>query len=190
MRFIKFLFHETLHLVWLRATGSGVPAVSGWRTHSIYSGPYIHANAKNNGLWWLWIVLTNTFTHMHPPHFIILLLAGCYWASQWQMPVSRASAKSSPSGKWDWRVQMFKDVIKAPPTHPPQWLWHLARATFHSETSTTKPVSPGAIIYSKSTHPWSWWLGLQRGMVLGFYSKNAIITNSHITDIQTLLFIK
>lgn len=50
---------------------------------------------------------------IHPLHFIILPLAGCNQASKWQMPVSSPPEKSSPSWKWSWRVQTFKDAIKA-----------------------------------------------------------------------------
>lgn len=54
----------------------------------------------------------------------------------------------------------------------PKRLWHLADATFHTETSTTKPVSPGVIIYSKSTRPGSRWLGLQSsGVPFFFFSQ-------------------
>lgn len=66
----------------------------------------------------------------------------------------------------------------------PKRLWHLADATFHTETSTTKPVSPGVIIYSKSTTPGSWWLGLQSSGVpfFSFPSKDTTRTGSYSTD--------
>lgn len=68
---------------------------------------------------------------IHPLHFIILPLAGCYWASKWQMPVSSPPEKSSPSWKWSWRVQTFKDAIKAffLPAAMAVTLWLVPRST-------------------------------------------------------------
>lgn len=65
----------------------------------------------------------------------------------------------------------------------PKRLWHLADATFHTGTSTTKPVSPGVIIYSKSTRPGSRWLGLQSSGVpfFSFPSKDTTRTGSYST---------
>lgn len=116
MRFIKFLFHGTLHLVWLRATRSGVLAGSGWRTHSIYFGPYSISmlTQKQCAVMVMNSARKHIHTHIYPLYLIILPLAGCYWASKWQMLVSSSPEKNtSPSWKWNWRVQTFKDAIKA-----------------------------------------------------------------------------
>lgn len=94
----------------------------------------------------------------------------CYGACKWQMPVSSPPERNHHhpgGGTGEFKRSRMRLRLSS---FPPQWLWHLARATFHTETSTSKPVSPGAVIYSKWTHSWSWWLSLQSTVVPCFCS--------------------
>jgi len=131
------------------------------------------------------MVINGAHKHIPTPSFIILPLAGCYRTSKWQMPESSPAEKHHHhpgSGTGEFKRSRMRLRLSS---YPPQWLWHLARATFHTESSTTKPVSTGAIIYSKSTQPWSWWLALQSSMVpCCSCSVEATRKDSHSTEIQ------
>lgn len=143
---MKFLFCATPHLVWLRATGSRGAQGKWMRDLFTIPKPINPHKHKNNVLWLLLMMLT----HTHPLRSTFLLQTGCYQASWWQMVMSGSPEKSLPSSETGefkrsrMRLRLSSSL--------PQWLWHLTRATFHTEMSTTKPVSPGVIMFSKSTH--------------------------------------
>lgn len=151
---MKFLFCATPHLVWLRATGSR--GARGKRDLFALPKPINPLKHKNNVLWLLLMMLA----HTHPLQSTFLLQTGCYQASQWQMVVSGSPEKSPPSSETGgfkrsrMRLRLSSSLS--------QWLWHLTCATFHTETSTTKPVSPGVIMFSKSTRARQCQLTLQK----------------------------
>lgn len=111
-RFIKFLYHETLSVVLLWETGSRVPAISA-RGLSLLR--LMYPRSQKTRLWWLLIVFpkhiyphTPTAVHNSAAGSVLLGLSMTNACEQ----LCRKK-KSPASWKWKWRVQMFKDVIRA-----------------------------------------------------------------------------
>lgn len=135
--------------------------------------------------------------HTHTPTTFHNSTLGCYRASRWQMPVSSPPERNHQhprSGTGEFKRSRMRLRLSS---FPPQWSWHLARATFQAETSTTKPVSPGAIIDSKSAHPWSRWLTSQSSVEPCFCSTGhtrkehaaALTCNAGLITHQIIMYV-